>query len=105
MGFDIPHLRLPISFEAGSVVEQDSEQEILQNVRVILMYERGQRVDLPRFGVSDQALRQGGADLDEIIKAIADWEPRAVPILERNPGVLQTMIDEITINVSEAGNG
>jgi phage baseplate assembly protein W len=105
MGFYIPHLRLPISFEAGSVVEQDSEQEILQNVRVILMYERGQRVDLPRFGVSDQALRQGGADLDEIIKAIADWEPRAVPILERNPGVLQTMIDEITINVSEAGNG
>jgi len=69
----IPHLALPLRVIDGhlATVEQDSEADILQCVRVVLLTPRGARDELPEFGVPDQAFHQGGADIAEIDAAIA----------------------------------
>lgn len=75
----IPHLALPLRIVHGhlATVEQDSEADILQCVRVVLTTPQGTRDALPEFGLPDQAFRQGGAAIAEIDAAIAEWEPRA----------------------------
>lgn len=81
---EIPHLKMPLTVVDGRAlaVEQDSDEEILQAAETVLRYEIGHRVDLPDFGLSDQAFRQGGADREEVREAIEAWEPRARPIVE-----------------------
>lgn len=102
MPFENPHPSIPFAF--GTYVEQDSRSEIVQNMWVILSYELGERADEPTFGISEQALRKNGADIDEMTRAILRWEPRARPVLEREPGLLTDLIDRIDVR-PEADNG
>lgn len=79
MSVDVPHLALPFRFAAGAanVVEQDSLDEVRQCVYAVLATPIGHRPDLDEFGIEEQALRQGGADVDGLIDAVSRWEPRA----------------------------
>ena len=84
---DIPHLSLPVRVENGqaAVVEQDGPDHLTDRVYAVLAYRPGQRLDRPDFGLPQQAMRQGGADRDEIRQTVERFEPDAVVLIDRDP--------------------
>lgn len=81
---EIPKFKIPFQIgPSGSayVVEQDSDEEVVQCVTSIVSTVKGTRVEQPEFGVPDPTFRQGGPDLETYRQAIADWEPRAAAIV------------------------
>lgn len=84
---DIPHLTLPIRVENGTLatVEQDGPEHLADRVYTVLAYRPGQRLDRPDFGLPQQAMRQGGADQDEIRQTVERFEPDAVVLIDRDP--------------------
>jgi phage baseplate assembly protein W len=77
------HFALPFTFANGraNVVDQDSTDDVTACVEAVLRCPLGWRDELPEFGIADQALREGGADLDELRVAVERWEPRAAVAL------------------------
>lgn len=57
----------------------------------------GHRMDRPELGIDDPTFRQGGADLDAIRDVLADQEPRAEELIERDPSLLPTLLDIVTV--------
>ena len=77
-----PHLRIPFGLDRTgrvAVVDQDTDAEVLQTVRVLLATRAGERAALPRWGLSDPAFFAAGDPLsvEEIVELVADEEPRA----------------------------
>jgi phage baseplate assembly protein W len=95
---EIPHIALPFRFVGTSVavVEQDTEDEVLQCVETICRYVPGMRSEYPEFGIPDQAFRDE-PDTDEVREAIEEYEPRASVVLDS-----ELLLDELAarINVS-----
>lgn len=98
---DIPHLKWPIQFigTRAAVVEQDSIDEITQCCKVVLSYPKGFAVELPEFGVLDQAFHERSADVAEINAALDRWEPRARQLIDEHPDLLDPLIDHVEIRV------
>lgn len=79
-----PHFDLPFRFGAtGSAVcvEQDSTENIENAVEAVFRTTIGQRLELPEFGVPDQAFTENGPDLNAYAAALDKWEPRASALL------------------------
>lgn len=72
-----PQFAIPFRVTNGEVacVEQDAPEDILQNAVVVIRYRKGDRSALLDFGISRPEFREGGADLDDIIAAVKQWEP------------------------------
>lgn len=85
---DAPHFRFPFRLNASGtepiVADQDEDDEILDSVTVVIATLPGSRIDLPDFGLEEQAFIEGGADPAQVLQSIKVWEPRAVLILERD---------------------
>lgn len=98
------HLRWPLRLVDGvpQTVEQDSYEDLRQCVRTILSFAPGQRIELPEFGLVDQVLREGGADLEAIRRAIADWEPRADALVSADPAALADLVSDVRIAIGGA---
>jgi phage baseplate assembly protein W len=79
----VPHFSLPFRFAsqgesiASSVHEQDSEEEVMQCVELIIRCPLGFREEKPNFGVMDPTFRASEDLISEIETAILLWEPRA----------------------------
>jgi phage baseplate assembly protein W len=75
----VPKLKLPLRMDSHgfATVDQDSDRDVQQCAYAVLATELGSRVELPDFGITDQALRKHGADRQELDAALARWEPRA----------------------------
>jgi phage baseplate assembly protein W len=88
----IPKFDIPFTVSGGKavVVEQDSDEEIVDCVYAILATERGERAEEPTFGLPDPAFREAGADLDQIRSVAEEWEPRARTLTESDfDGIVQ----------------
>jgi phage baseplate assembly protein W len=98
---DNPHIKLPFQLagRAVAVVEQDSPDEIAQNVEVILRYPLGSRPELPDFGVRDLTFSEGQPDLNEIQTAITLWEPRADALIESEPDFLDDLVAHVHVEL------
>lgn len=106
MAVEIPHFSLPFRRDLNGravVVEQDSDEEIVDCVEVLLSTEKGSREEIPEYGIPDQVFRQNGADLAQIGASIDRWEPRAEHFLERD-GYLIDMVDRVRVNIMESGS-
>lgn len=77
-------------------------EEIAQCVEAILGTEVGTRLELPGFGLLEQAFREGGASLQELQVAIAQWEPRATALPERDREQLDSLIDYVKVTVDRS---
>jgi phage baseplate assembly protein W len=81
MAIETPHFSFPFRVSATGtkvrVVEQDTDDEIMDCVEVVISTEPGERLDLPDFGVPDQTFQQGGVDMQVVINSIRRNEPRA----------------------------
>ena len=85
----IPHLALPLRVDATgrlATVEQDSPDEIAQNVAVILATAEGSRVEVPEFGVPRVEFT-ARIPAHEIVAAVEEWEPRASLTVESVAGL------------------
>ena len=72
------HLRLPLQLGPDgtfATVEEDSVEEIRQNVLVILRTRIGERLATPDLGVPDPTFR--GFDADQALDVVRAFEPRA----------------------------
>lgn len=75
----VPHFNYPFQIRGRKVntVEQDTVEEVIICVYAVLATELGSRQEEPDFGWPDPAFRQGGADLEEMVSVVDEWEPRA----------------------------
>lgn len=98
----IPHIDQPPRFEGGRlvVVEQDSVEEVANAVENVLRFTPGDRTDVPEFGTPDQTFKQGGADPDEIDRAISQWEPRADTFVDEALDPIDTALSRVGVEVS-----
>ncbi len=94
---DVPHFSLPFRFASSSaaVNEQDSIDEIADCVLAILVCPENFRIELPNFGLADQAFTIPAPSLTAIREAVEAWEPRAQQTLDTYPDAL----DELTAHV------
>lgn len=74
-----PKLKVPIEISGSSaaVVEQDSDDEVIQCVTAIMRTRPGTRPDDSQMGVPDFAFRENGADIEAIRAVLVKYEPRA----------------------------
>lgn len=98
----VPHLAFPFRFEGGraAVVPQDTYEEIEQNVRVLLLTERGQRVEVPDFGIDDLVFL---TELDEsaIVEQAQEWDDRVEVLAAEEPDRVNAMVRHLLVDVSE----
>jgi phage baseplate assembly protein W len=97
----IPHFSYPFRLEGNSfaVVDQDTPDDIVQSVEILVATRRGQRQELPDYGIADP-LFEDGLDLQDITDAIADWEPRATTAVDSEIDDIDQYINHIRVNVS-----
>jgi phage baseplate assembly protein W len=96
---DVPHFAVPFQFQFGAdgflhaaVNEQDSIEDITACVEAIVRTPLGYREELPDFGIRDQTFTEGMISGDDIIVAIAQWEPRAEILIEEDDSMLDQFI-------------
>lgn len=81
MAFETPNFRFPFQFTPGGgrvqYREQDTDDEIMDSIEVLLLTPQGERIDIPNYGVPDQTFQMNGANLAAIQTAIELWEERA----------------------------
>lgn len=102
---DVPHFSFP--FRLGNngkfaVVEQDSSDEIADCVQVLLSTPSGSRAELPEYGIDDPTFTQS-IDVQGILAAIDDWEPRAQVDVGVEVDSGDDLIRHIRANVNPAG--
>lgn len=96
-----PKFAVPFTIgRRANTVEQGSLDEIIQCVKAALKTPIGMREDNPKYGLPDQAFREGGANLDEIRRVLTEFEPRAAILSDK---VLIGLLTEVNIRVGADG--
>ena len=103
---DIPHFTVPFKISSighgtptAEVTEQDSPEEILDCVEVVLRYETGFRIEKPDFGTPDQTFAEGVPDTRRIFEAIDAWEPRAEPVITAEVDKFDALISRVKVAI------
>ena len=89
----IPHLAVPFDVDGRGhavVVDQDSEAELTQAVRVTVATRRGERLVVPQFGVPEFAFTSEDPS-ESVTEAIREWDSRVTEtrverVLGEDPG-------------------
>lgn len=99
---DNPHFSFPFSVDGSSVAvdEQDSQEEILSCVNVIVRCPVGFRVERPDFGIPDPTFRATPVNYDEIQDAVETFEPRAELDITEYPDIVDASLRHLEIDVS-----
>jgi phage baseplate assembly protein W len=88
----VPHFALPFRVTAAgsvAVVEQDTFEEIAQCVGVLFSTTRGERLELPDYGIPNPVFQaEAAVNTAELAMAVKQWEPRATALVH------STVIDE-----------
>ena len=100
---DVPHFSFPFDIaDRGSavVVLQDSAEEIEQNVKVLILTERGERLEVPDFGIEDPTFGVG-VDTDAIVDAADKWDSRSKVFVDAEMDFVQRMVQNVRIHLEE----
>lgn len=98
-----PHFDLPFRFGSDGhpvTVEQDSVADVSNCVSAILRTFKGERVELPDFGINDPTFTNQPIKTAELIAEITDQEPRAISVMDQHPNTLDQLVAEVTERVS-----
>lgn len=100
MSAQVPHFSLPLRLVAGQavVVEQDSAEEVSDCVQAVLRYRRGYRLELPEFGLPDQAFLEGGPRASDVTDAVRRWAPRANALTTAQ---LDDLVATVTVEIRQ----
>lgn len=102
---ETPHFALPFKFggiSGGAIInEQDSTDDVLDCVKVILAYPIGSREDLPKFGVPDILFKQitTSAITGRLLASIVAWDPRAELLINERPDIFDALVRQLRIRV------
>lgn len=103
----IPHFAFPFALGTGGhfgVVEQDTIDEIAQNVGVILRTRIGERIDNVDFGTSDLVFETSAeATRAAVVEAVEEWEPRAAVLVDVAPDRFDELVRHVTVHTSNVG--
>jgi hypothetical protein len=101
-----PHFSVPFSIRVlghggptADVTEQDSPEEILHCVEMVLRYETGYRLEKPEFGTPDMTFSETLPNTDRIFEAIDIWEPRAEPIISAHVDEFDALISRVKVAI------
>lgn len=99
----VPHFAMPLRLDGSSfaVVEQDSDEDILQNVAVLVNTNIGDRIEIPDYGTPDQ-LFQERIDAGGVAEAVDEWEPRATVTVEESVDSVDELMRHVQVQVSDA---
>lgn len=91
---------MPFRFAGGRAVKvpRDSREDVDGCLEALLRTELDSRLELPEYGVPDQAFRTNGPDAVPIREAIDRWEPRAKVRVKADPSDLARMIGRVQVN-------
>lgn len=96
---EIPHLAFPFRFgSAGAalVVPQDTTEEVEQGVKVLMLTELGERLEVPDFGISDPVF-QTEVDVANIAAAALEWDSRVELVIDEEPdGMIRNLLVQVT---------
>jgi phage baseplate assembly protein W len=83
-------------------VDQDTTDEVMQCVRAVISTVRGQRENLPSFGLDDD-LTFALQDIDpsRIEAALSEWESRAQATITIMPQTVDTLLQVIRVQVED----
>lgn len=103
---NIPHFDLPFRFAGltAAVVEQDSSKDVTNCVEAALRTTRGTRLYVPDFGIDDPTFEKLPVDVNKIKAQVLRNEPRAGLDLMQWTDMLDVLITQITVGVSQSGN-
>lgn len=79
------------------VVAQDSDIEIRQNVKVLVLTDVGERLEVPEFGIPDFTF-QTSIDTNSVIEAAELWDDRASVFVDSD---IDQMVRNVRLNVEE----
>lgn len=97
----IPHFSFPFTIGgSAAVLEQDDIAEIEQNVKVLVLTEQGERLEVPEFGISDPTFRTE-IDTDSIAEAAEHWDSRCRVLLDSEIDFVHRMVRNVRLNVEE----
>jgi len=100
-----PHFSLPFQFASGVghalCQDQDTDEEITNCVRMILLFPIGSREDLPSFGCPELLFRQltNEASLGRLHTAVVNWEPRVDIDVHLRPVVADPYVQQYIMRV------
>lgn len=98
---DIPHFSFPFTIDGSAlVVEQDDLEEIEQNVKVLVLTELGERIEVPAFGIPDQTF-QNEVDTELIVEAAQEWDSRARVFVSSEIDLVNRMVRNVRLNVED----
>lgn len=99
MAVETPHFKFPFRFSSTGTriqyVEQDSDDEILDCIEVLLSTTQGERIELPDYGIADQVFRENGVNSAHILAQIRKYEERADVQLE--PHQIRNLIQKVSV--------
>lgn len=96
---DIPHFKFPFQLTAAGdriqVTEQDTDDEILDCIEVLLSTTQGERLELPEYGIRDQTFRQNGVEVSHILQQIRRFEERADVVLDAE--TIEDLVQRVSV--------
>lgn len=99
---EVPHFSFPFRFNANGsaeVVEQDTFEEVEQGVKVLLLTNIGERLEVPDFGIDDMPFTD--PDLEVVRVSAHEWDERASVIFEEDPDRIGGMVRRLLVRVAE----
>lgn len=79
-------------------LEQDTQDEVSQCVEVLLSTVEGQRLELPGYGIPDPTFSPV-ISVHEMDARIAEWEPRAIALLDADVDLLQVLAHKVEVQI------
>jgi phage baseplate assembly protein W len=96
------HFDYPFSFDVNGhvrVVDQDSEDDIMNCVIAIVKTPLGFRLEAPDFGINEVVFQEGDIDIEDIRAALDLWEERGIYTVLDNPVLLDELARTVQIQV------
>lgn len=92
----VPHLKIPFAIGSdgsAATVKQDSEEEIVQSVAMLVGTRTGTRLMVPTYGIPDPTF--GGLSPVTVQVAAGRWEKRARVSVAATPGNTEQVLVEV----------
>jgi hypothetical protein len=104
---EVPHLSLPLRVigDRLATIDQDTADELANNVLVITSFSRGERIEDPQFGILALPFDNRPLNLADLETTIATYEPRAtISVRQADYDAADPTAARVSVEVSMAGD-
>jgi phage baseplate assembly protein W len=87
-----------------ATVEQDSDEDVVQCLKAILMHRPGDRPDIPEMGIHDPTFGEQPLDLSAMHEVLRRHEPRVDVLVQQQPNTIEALVAEVSVNWDRRGD-